>query len=402
MPLFHNLAGLTRDLGPTFRYQPDSVLFNTPSAYQHKFGPKVNVKKGLYYDAWPLHAKALTTWNTTDIAIHTRKRRVLNYAFSNKALRSVEPFVPGEEWSGSLNMTDWTNWLVFDILGDLCFGKSSDMKKPNSSMRQAPALMVDMLQLMHPVHWLLRLAAPPAPAKWNAFVGNCLTDRTRTEEETQRLASQDLEFEVRKDFFRYLFHAKDPETGKGFPIEELWGEAESLIIAGSDTTAVVMAAMLAREVLSRLASAQEIESGPALQSCSDLRVGVRRVLKGGTVVDSDFFPEGVNVQAERWIAGDTSSGATEESVALAESAFCAFSTGTRGCPGNNLTWLEMSIVMAKIIYSFEIRRDEASNLGGGDPSGKAGRRNVDQYQTYDAFVSLRVGPLVQLRRRQHS
>lgn len=57
-----------------------------------------------------------------------------------------------------------------------------------------------------------------------------------------RLAS-DPDFEVRKDFFHYLFHARDPVTGRGFPMEELWGEAESMIIAGSDTTAIVLTAM---------------------------------------------------------------------------------------------------------------------------------------------------------------
>lgn len=51
---------------------------------------------------------------------------------------------------------------------------------------------------------------------------------------------------------------------------------------------------------------------------------------------------------------------------------------------------------------FVIRKDLDNNLGGGSPDGKVGRRNVDQYQTYDAFVSLRAGPMLQLRGREHS
>lgn len=89
--------------------------------------------------------------------------------------------------------------------------------------------------------WLLAIAAPPALAKWNDFVGKCLTDRTKVEEETrEKLLRNETDFERRKDFFYYLFESKDPETGLGFPLPELWGEAESLIIAGSDTTAVVL------------------------------------------------------------------------------------------------------------------------------------------------------------------
>src|SRR5205809_3658146 len=36
----------------------------------------------------------------------------------------------------------------------------------------------------------------------------------------------------RKDFFYYLLKARDPETGEGFSTPELWGESNTLIIAG--------------------------------------------------------------------------------------------------------------------------------------------------------------------------
>lgn len=192
-------------------------------------------------------------------------------------------------------------------------------------------------------------------------------------------------------------------------------------------------AKLAEEILSTFHSFDDIAGGPSLHGCKYLKAFIqeslrmappvgaeldREVLKGGTVVDGEFIPEGVNVSVghyclsynkeifpeplefrpERWIVGEKASSA--ESVALAESAFCAFSTGSRGCPGKNLAWLEMMIVMAKIIHKFEVRRDFADNLGGGSPEGRVGRRNVDQYQTYDAFVSLRQGPMVQFKRRQ--
>lgn len=89
-----------------------------------------------------------------------------------------------------------------------------------------------------------------------------------------------------------------------------------------------------------------------------------------------------------------------ESIALAESGFCAFSHGSRGCPGKNLAWIEMKLVMAKVIFSFEIKANAANDVGGGCVNGKAGRQTVDQYQTYDAFVSLRDGPMVHFKRRE--
>lgn len=257
---------------------------------------------------------------------------------------------------------------------------------------------------------------------------------------------QDDDKTERKDFFHYLYHATDPETGKqGFPLEELYGECEALIIAGADTTAIILSAMffylarrphiqdkLAREILANFASSGDIEAGAALHSCKYLHAVIqealrmtppvsaepsREVLEGGTTVDGAHFPAGVNVsiglyclsynkdifpepfefRPERWLAGEE--GTSKESLALAESGFCAFSYGSRGCPGKNLAWLEMSIVMAKVIFNFEVRPDATNTLGGGSLDGRVGRKNVDQYQTFDAFVSLRDGPMVQFKNR---
>jgi hypothetical protein len=48
-------------------------------------------------------------------------------------------------------MCEWVNWLVFDILGDLCFGKSFDMKEKDSKLRHIPEMMIGFLEILHPV-----------------------------------------------------------------------------------------------------------------------------------------------------------------------------------------------------------------------------------------------------------
>ena len=37
----------------------------------------------------------------------------------------------------------------------------------------------------------------------------------------------------RQDLFSHILAAKDPETGKGFSMDEIWGESTLLIVAGS-------------------------------------------------------------------------------------------------------------------------------------------------------------------------
>lgn len=56
-----------------------------------------------------------------------------------------------EEWTGPINMADQVTYLVFDILGDLCFGKCFDMKEPNSTLRHIPERMVEFMELINPV-----------------------------------------------------------------------------------------------------------------------------------------------------------------------------------------------------------------------------------------------------------
>lgn len=108
-------------------------------------------------------------------------------------------------------------------------------------------------------------------------------------------------------------------------------------------------------------------------------------------------PRPFEFRPERWLVdGETSA----TSVKRAESGLCAFSYGSRGCLGKNLAWLEMSIVVAKVMYHFEVRQDPSNLVGGGCVGARAGRDREEQYQTYDAFVSLRDGPMVQFRKRE--
>lgn len=282
--------------------------------------------------------------------------------------------------------------------------------------------------------------------QWWSWVEEVLEERTKAEEEA-RLD----ETKVRKDFFHYLYMAGDPENGGlGFSTAELWEEMQLLIMAGADTTSIVLAgiffhitrnadvsAKLVEEITTTFGSASEIVTGPKLSSCKYLKAVIqeglrvtppapgdlgREVQAGGVVVDGEYFPEGTHVttcvwalsynedvfseplkfRPERWIVGEK--GATVESVELAERTLGAFSAGARGCIGKNLAWMEMSLLLARAAYLFEMRRDPVNNLGGGDPNAKGPslRRDPNQYQLFDTFVGQRDGPLIQLKKRTTS
>lgn len=297
---------------------------------------------------------------------------------------------------------------------------------------------------------MLAASAPPALKNWEDFVEGCFSRRAKVEEDLK--TSPKADSEIRKDFFHYLFKAIDPETGKlGYTLDELYGESEMLIIAGSDTTAITTAAAffylsrnpeiqekIAKEVAAAFSTVDDIKGGPALYSCQNLQAFIketlrmsppvpadlsREVLEGGLVVDGQYFAPGVRVSTacycmhhnkdiyeepfkfspERWIVDESDkTGASAEKVALAESGYMPFSAGPRSCVGKNLAYLEMGIVLAKVLHNFEIRKDPASNLGGGSPDAREGRRAIDQFQLHEIFVAIRDGPMVQLKKRIHA
>lgn len=250
----------------------------------------------------------------------------------------------------------------------------------------------------------------------------------------------------RKDFFYYLLNARDPETGKGFTTPELWGESNLLIIAGSDTTSTALASAffylvhnprtldkLSKEVMSTFTDLEEIHSGPILNSCTYLRAVVdeamrisppvggilpREVLPGGLEVDDMYIPEGVVVGTphytihhnpayypdpftfipERWIV-DSSPTVTKEAVELAQSAFCPFSIGPRGCIGKGLAYVEVMTCIARAVYLYEMRLAPGMTTGEGNPSLEWGRQRTTEFQLRDSFTSMKDGPYVQFRER---
>ena len=102
--------------------------------------------------------------------MHARKRRVFNAAFPDKALRSANeisvrhidrwselladcPESDAEaQWTEPKNMTQWSDYLILDILTELSFGKSFETKEPGENLKKGILhSVVRYLKLMYPV-----------------------------------------------------------------------------------------------------------------------------------------------------------------------------------------------------------------------------------------------------------
>ncbi|PQE05267.1 benzoate 4-monooxygenase cytochrome P450 protein [Rutstroemia sp. NJR-2017a BVV2] len=449
--------------GDAFRFKPDGVLFNSPTAYRTIYQSKANVKKGKFYEMWPRNLNAPNTLGTVDKAVHARKRRVLNQAFSPEAIRSAENFViqhvdrwneilidgnDGREWTEPVNISERIDYLVHDILGDLCFGRTFDLKEPreNQFRHLAQSPMVKLWVWLKPrgLDALLDKAMPEKIRQYHNFLASSVTQRRKDEEASKKTV--DGTSYGRKDIFHYLFNATDEAGQPAYTNDELLEEAGLIVVAGTDTTANTISGFwfyvtryprvyskLVEEIRTTFKSADDIKMGPTLSSCKYLHATIdeilrccpslpsdlnREVLPGGLNIEGHHLPAGTQVgvggwaimhnqqifedpwtfRPERWIV-DPTGGVTAEDVARAQSAFNPFMIGVGSCAGQKVAMEELLITTARTLYRMEVRLAPGDTLGAGDPELGWGMRDRKTILLRDVFTAARDGPRLQFRRR---
>ncbi|KAL7271634.1 hypothetical protein RUND412_005589 [Rhizina undulata] len=155
--------------GEFVRLGPNLLSSNTKEGLKEIYGVNKNVEKSEeFYRAFAGHPTnyARNTLNVTNKQLHASKRKVLAHAFTETALKSMEPYflphienlcniiangeqslpIPGSDkekngkWRG--DMGKWANYLTFDIMGELTFGKDFGMLYEETN-RGFPALIID-------------------------------------------------------------------------------------------------------------------------------------------------------------------------------------------------------------------------------------------------------------------
>ena len=151
--LYHGMKGdrhlwlhnLHKTYGTHVRVAPNFVSVNSERGLHDIYGHGKRLQKADFYNAFPAIKGVYNTHNVIDKTVHGRKRRVLSQAFSDAALKGMEDVMllhvrqlcavlagDGENTSANSkgtvrNMGDWFNYLSYDVMGELCFGKSFDM-----------------------------------------------------------------------------------------------------------------------------------------------------------------------------------------------------------------------------------------------------------------------------------
>ncbi|KAF3939249.1 hypothetical protein ABW19_dt0203342 [Dactylella cylindrospora] len=366
-----------------------------------------------------------------------------------------------EGWSQARNMARLCSGLTFDVMAALVFGRPFRILEDEQGLSfvidainsggkstgvflQLPTFGKNSLLFRFRGLFRLLFISPWDLKKIKNFLTlSAAMARERTERETAKLKREDIKVDgvPKRDIFSYILNAKDPETGEQLGPEEIWVEARVLIIAGSDTTSTAMSGALYYlsrnpEILSRLraelhanfASEDDIQPGQQLNSCSYLKNFVEEVLRTAPPVGSalwrettmdyavegqclpkgtdvavpiyaihhnpEYFPEPHIFNPDRW--NESIVGA--EAVTAARSAWLPFQIGSRGCIGRPLAMLELNLMLAKVVYSYEFRVDEEKReIGEGQVD-----EGIAEFRTVDQLTALAVGPFLRFRKLERA
>ncbi len=251
--------------------------------------------------------------------------------------------------------------------------------------------------------------------------------------------------------FDSLCKARNPDTGEyALAPGDLIGDINMLTVAGLDTTSTATSAFfffitrnprvytkLVKEIRETFQNADQIGTAPELMAqCEYLRAVIsetirlappgpgefeRIVRQGGITIGGDFYPEGTLVgvpiwalgrnertfgdsstfRPERWIVSDDPNTLnTKEDIKNIKTGWNPFLKGPGGCPGQAMAQAQLSIIIAKTLWRYDVRKAPGQTLGEGHPDLEWGQRDPNHYMLIEAHIAPHDGPMVQFKKRE--
>ncbi len=122
------------------------------------------------------------------------------------------------------------SYVSFDLMAELVFGKAFHMLNLTDNR-----FIIDLIQVAaFRVGVCLQM---PKLAIWNMdkiFTPRVRKLRDKYVEVSKVMAIDRMNMDSkRQDLFSHILAARDPQTGKGFSMDEIWGESTLLIVAGN-------------------------------------------------------------------------------------------------------------------------------------------------------------------------
>ncbi|RYO92945.1 hypothetical protein DL766_010411 [Monosporascus sp. MC13-8B] len=407
---FH-VADLHAKYGNVVRIGPNSLAFLSPEAWKDIYGHKAHGEQ-----EFPKHQagyRPVESMPKTIIHVdreeHAFLRRQLAHGFSERSMRGQEPIIGAYAdklierlrenvvaGKNPLNMREWFNWATFDIIGDLALGSSFGCLEESKYHAWVGVVNGSIQQISFLV--TLRMIGATCLVNFLAKYAGGMGKRQELIKLTEEKVKQRMDLGTeRPDFIEGFLQKKEQ-----VPFDALIANASTLIVAGSETTATLLCGavyLLAtnpeclEKVTQEVRSSFRDDSGITLLSVGNLRYMLaclnealrmyppvasalpRQAPKGGATVSGHFVPEGTQVGVWQWAINHAPGLWTDPNVFRPErflgdprftndrlDAMQPFLVGPRNCIGKNLAYAEMRLILAKIIFNFDLRlADESRN-----------------------------------------
>ncbi|KAK4941421.1 hypothetical protein LTR10_018690 [Elasticomyces elasticus] len=395
--------------GPVVRVSPNELAFNSAQAWEDIYGHRQG-RPNMHKD--PIHVGSVdplpgaSTLTMADDANHARQRRALAHSFSQKALLEQEPIIQGyvdkliqslrrmSNQQTEFNMVNWLNFTTFDIIGDLAFGDPFGCLD-KGAFHDWVALIYETVKVGAMEQATRRFATV---GSWTQemllnMIPKEVRQRRRNhlifskEKVMRRVQNEDTDH---KDFIWYIMKQREKYD---LHQNEIILNSALFIVAGSETTANLLSGLIARllwnkdkyeklvaEIRTRFKTENEINYDEAskleyLNACLEegLRIHppvptglLRTVPKGGDMIDGHWVAGGTSVAVSSWAAAHNPVNFADCDKFIPErwidpaydsdlkKAAQPFSLGPRGCIGRNLSYMEMRLILTRILWNFDI------------------------------------------------
>ncbi|KAL2816694.1 cytochrome P450 [Aspergillus granulosus] len=400
---------LHQEHGNVVRIAPNELSFIQGDAWKAIYGTRVGHRQKMkdfrFYSPSVGGAPSIIVSNDAD---HSRFRRLMSHGFSDSSLRGQEPIIKSyvdllmqrlheniEGGKKAVDLVKWYNFTTFDIIGDLAFGEPFDCLK-NSDYHQWISILLSQVKTATYANVSRRLPG-------SRYLLQLITPRhivsqrdTHVALTTEKVKARLGKPNDRPDFFSNIL--KYNNTEKGLSFQELVSNGSILIIAGSETTATLLSGvtyLLLRNprVLSKLQdeirSTFMDESEINLESCNKLEYclavltealrvyppvgpGLPRIVDAqGDTIAGNWVPGGTVVSISQLAANHSPTNFTDPEQFIPERhlgdprfandskvAMQPFSFGPRNCIGRNLAYTEMRLILARMVFNFDMEIDQ--------------------------------------------
>ncbi|KAK1674114.1 cytochrome P450 [Colletotrichum godetiae] len=403
---------LHKKYGDVVRVAPDELAYCNVNAWKdimgHRSAGSPTFEKALKFYR-PSGDQPINIVNTNG-AEHAMLRRQLSHGFSERSLRDQQPLIMKyvdlmiqrlhENCSNEdpVDLMAWYNFTTFDIIGDLAFGEpfgcleKSEYHPWVKAIFQSARLGVFAQTAGHFPFLkkiIFTLLATEAAKKARG------DNLARAKAKLERRMELGKKEGGRPDLIEGLLKKKD-ELNISF--ETLAANSNTLIIGGSETTATLLAGVtyyllmnrdclgkLTDEVRTTFKTEEEIDLvsvnkltymlaclDEALRVYPPVSMGLPRVTpKGGANICGKFVPENTIVAIHQWAINHNEKYfkdpygfhperfmGDEKFASDNREAFQPFHIGSRNCLGRNLAYVEMRLILARLIWNFDVEIDE--------------------------------------------